>query len=70
MKITIFGASGGIGKFVVKHALDKGYCVTAYVRNVSKLKIFHENLTVITGELTNYKCIKKAITGCSYEIHL
>ena len=42
MKIAIFGASGGIGKFVVKRALDKEYKVTAFVRNPSKLDISHD----------------------------
>lgn len=64
MKIAIFGASGGIGKFVVKHALNKGYEVVAYVRNPSKLKLSDKNLTIITGELNDYECIEKAITGC------
>ena len=64
MKIAIFGASGGIGKFVVKHALNKGYNVNAYVRNQSKLKLSNKNLTVITGELNDYESIKEAITDC------
>jgi len=64
MKIAVFGASGGIGKFIVKHALDKGYEVNAYVRNPSKLKLSHENLMIITGELNDYKSIKQAISGC------
>lgn len=33
MNVIIFGASGGIGKWAVKHALAKGYNVTAYLRN-------------------------------------
>lgn len=37
MKIAVFGATGGIGKFVVKHALEKGYEVNAYVRNPQKI---------------------------------
>lgn len=64
MKIAVFGASGGIDKFVLKHALDKGFGVVAYVRNPSKVKISHKNLIVTTGELNDYENIKKAITGC------
>jgi putative NADH-flavin reductase len=65
MKIAILGASGGIGKFIVKHALDKGYEVNAYVRNPLKLDISNEHLTIITGELNNYSAIKEAITDCN-----
>lgn len=65
MKVIIFGASGGIGKFAVKHALEKGYEVIAYLRNPSKLTIKHKNLTIIEGELNNYNAIKNAISGCN-----
>ena len=57
MKIIIFGASGGIGKFAVQHALEKGYEVKAFLRNPSKLTIKHDNLTIIQGEINNYNNI-------------
>lgn len=63
MKVTVFGASGGIGKFIIKEALEKGYKVNAYVRNNSKLSINHDNLNVIEGELNNYNTILQAIEG-------
>lgn len=34
MKIAVFGANGGIGKWVVKYALERGYDVTACVRRM------------------------------------
>jgi len=64
MKIIIFGASGGIGKFAVQHALEKGYEVKAFLRNPSKLTIKHENLTTVQGEINNYNDIKNAIFDC------
>ena len=33
MKLTVFGATGGVGRELVTHALDAGHHVTAYVRN-------------------------------------
>ncbi len=63
MKVIIFGASGGIGKYAVKHALEKGYEVKAFLRNPSKLTIKHENLTVIQGEISNYNDVKNAVHG-------
>ena len=37
MKLTVFGATGGVGREVVNQALDRGDHVTAYVRNPAKL---------------------------------
>lgn len=64
MKIAVFGATGGIGKFVVKHALEQGYGVNAYVRNPDKLKNTNKNLTIFVGEISDYYKIKETITGC------
>ena len=57
MKIIIFGAGGGIGKHAVTHALNKGYEVTAYLRNPEKLTARAENLTVVKGE-THRLCLE------------
>lgn len=64
MKVIIFGASGGIGKFAVQHALQKGYEVKVFLRNPSKLTIKHKNLTIIQGEISNYNDLKNAIIDC------
>ncbi|MBU3155778.1 NAD(P)-dependent oxidoreductase [Clostridium estertheticum] len=64
MKVIIFGASGGIGKFAVQHALEKGYEAKAFLRDPSKLTIKHENLTTVQGEINNYNDIKNAIFDC------
>ncbi len=64
MKIAIFGASGGIGKFVLHHALEQGFEVSAYLRNPSKLALSHQNLVLTQGELNNYDLIKQAMVGC------
>lgn len=61
MNVIIFGATGGIGQCAVKYAKDKGYSVTAYVRNAKKINDL--SIKVIEGELTDYDKMKKAITG-------
>ncbi|WP_422822756.1 NAD(P)H-binding protein [Ureibacillus thermosphaericus] len=33
MKIIVFGATGAVGRHVVKQTLEKGFEVTAFVRN-------------------------------------
>jgi uncharacterized protein YbjT (DUF2867 family) len=49
MKLTVFGATGGVGREVLTQALDAGHHVTAYVRNPAKLSLTHPNRTVVTG---------------------
>ncbi|MEU0797832.1 NAD(P)H-binding protein, partial [Amycolatopsis sp. NPDC005961] len=39
MKITVLGATGGVGTEVVKQALDRGWDVTAVVRDPAKLTL-------------------------------
>jgi putative NADH-flavin reductase len=51
MKITIFGATGRTGVQSVIKALDLGYEVTAVARNPEKLKIRHERLKIMRGDV-------------------
>jgi putative NADH-flavin reductase len=41
MRLTVFSATGGVGREVVAQALDRGDQVTAYVRNPAKLDLTH-----------------------------
>jgi putative NADH-flavin reductase len=61
MKLTVFGATGGVGRHVVTGALNRGDHVTAYVRNPTKLDISHQNLTVVAGELTDRDSVAHAV---------
>lgn len=63
MKIVIFGATGGIGKWAVKHALQSGHEVTAYVRNPDKMMAADKNLNIIKGEITDKKAMTEALAG-------
>src|SRR5215218_4972005 len=63
MKITVFGATGGVGRHVVTQALDAGHHITAYLRIPAKLDLTHPNLTVITGELTERDAVQRAVHG-------
>jgi len=63
MKILIFGASGATGHELVNQALTQGHIVTAFVRNPSKLKIKHDNLKVIQGDVIHYLLVENAVKG-------
>lgn len=61
MKIAVFGSTGNIGKLLVEQALSEGYGVVAYARNPSKLKIMHDRLTIVQGELSDEMEIEQAV---------
>ena len=48
MKITVFGATGGIGRQLVAQALHQGHDVTAVVRDAARLPISDVALHVVT----------------------
>lgn len=63
MKVIIFGATGGIGKWALKYALEKGNEVTAFVRSPQKVKIEHPKLTLFKGDVTNREDYMNALKG-------
>ena len=63
MNILIIGATGGTGKELVNQALEKNYHVTAFVRNPSKLKIKHERLKIVLGNVLNPESLNSAVKG-------
>jgi putative NADH-flavin reductase len=48
MKITVFGATGGVGRELVKQGLRRGYGVTAVVRDAGRLGVTDPALDVVT----------------------
>ncbi|MEY2269222.1 NAD(P)-dependent oxidoreductase [Streptomyces sp. BF23-19] len=65
MKITVFGASGGVGREVVRQALDAGHEVTAVVRDPARLPVpAHERLRVATvADVTDPEAALSVIDG-------
>src|SRR6201996_1570737 len=63
MKVTVFGATGQIGRLVVDDLLIGGHGVTAYVRNPGKLGHKDPRLVTISGELSDEARIQQAVRG-------
>jgi putative NADH-flavin reductase len=63
LRVTVFGASGNIGRHVVEQLLSAGHSVTADVRTAGKLGITHPSLRVIEGELSQTTAIARAVEG-------
>ncbi len=65
-KVCIVGASGKLGKYMVRHALDRGYEVVGVcrVQSVGKLDAFRERITIVPGATNDREVIRKAVAGC------
>ena len=58
MKVCIIGASGKLGRYMVRHALDRGYEVVGVCRekSVTKLDAFKGRITIIPGARLIFSC--------------
>ncbi|KOU29671.1 epimerase [Streptomyces sp. WM6372] len=67
MKLTVFGATGGVGREIVRQALDAGHEVTAVVRDPARLDVAaHERLEVaVVRDLTDEDALVPALAGRS-----
>lgn len=62
-RVLIVGATGGTGRQLVRQALERGYAVTALVRNPSRLQVDHPQLTVIQGDVLDEHSVEAAMRG-------
>ncbi|MDX3188675.1 SDR family oxidoreductase [Streptomyces sp. MN03-5084-2B] len=60
MKITVLGATGGVGGEVVKQALDRGWDVTAVVRDPAGLQL---PARVVVAGFTDHDKLAAAVEG-------
>src|SRR5918999_93435 len=66
MRVCIVGASGKLGRYMVQHALDRGYQVVGVCReqSVGKLDAFQGRITVVPGATDDREVIERAVAGC------
>jgi len=59
MKISIIGATKGIGNEVLKQAIEKKHSVKVLARN--KNKVIFSNIDIIEGDFLDYESVKKVV---------
>ncbi|ASR35579.1 short-chain dehydrogenase [Prauserella marina] len=65
-KVCIVGASGKLGQYLVRQALDRGYEVVGVCRerSVPKLAAFADRITIVPGPTNDRDVVRKAVAGC------
>jgi NAD(P)H-binding len=66
MRVCIVGASGKLGRYMVQHALERGYEVVGVCReeSVEKLDAFKGRISIVPGATNDREVIKRAAAGC------
>ena len=55
-----------LGRYMVRHALDRGYEVVGVCRakSAAKLRAYEGRMTVIPGDTNDREVIRRAVEGC------
>lgn len=64
--VCIVGASGKLGRYMVRQCLNRAYNVHAVCRqsSVEKLDMFKDRISIFPGHTNNREVIKKAVAEC------
>ncbi|MFF0451364.1 NAD(P)-dependent oxidoreductase [Streptomyces sp. NPDC004609] len=65
-KVCVVGASGKLGQYLVRHALDRGHDVVGVCRerSVGKLAALADRITIVPGATNDREVIRRAVAGC------
>lgn len=62
-RVLVIGATGGTGRQLLTQALERGYEVTAFVRNPMKLSRTHPRLKIMQGDVMDFGSVEAAVRG-------
>lgn len=65
-RVCIVGASGKLGRYMIQHALERGYEVVGVCRaqSVEKLADVADRITIVPGRTDDPEVIARAVAGC------
>jgi uncharacterized protein YbjT (DUF2867 family) len=66
VRVCVVGASGKLGRYMIRHALDRGHEVVGVCReqSVAKLADYEGRITVMPGPTDDRDVIARAVAGC------
>ncbi|XP_033098979.1 flavin reductase (NADPH)-like [Anneissia japonica] len=64
MKLAILGATGPTGIFLTQQAVEAGHDVVLLVRNLQKVQMKHDSLTVAKGDIFSESFLAEHFNGC------
>jgi uncharacterized protein YbjT (DUF2867 family) len=70
MNILLTGATGFVGSNLLPKLLEQGHQVTLLTRNPSTIKIFHENISIVQGDILNAQDCLKALENIDLAFYL
>lgn len=62
-RVLIVGATGRTGRRLVGRALERGFTVTAFARDPSRVGLDHPRLTVVRGDVLDIESVAVAMQG-------
>lgn len=63
MKLLVLGATGGIGREILRQGLERGHAITAFVRTPHRLDDLRDRVTVVQGNLMDANALAEVFAG-------
>lgn len=63
MHVTVFGATGGVGRNLMTQLLEEGHTVTAFTRDRARLEQTAPALNIAEGDVLDHDAVGRALEG-------
>lgn len=64
MKVSVFGGTGGTGKYLVTQLVTAGHSVTVLARTPSKVDAQNGSIKVVEGDARDESKVREVVKGC------
>ena len=63
MNVIVFGATGDTGRWIIRRAVQEGHDVTAFVRDPGRMRVVHDRVKVVRGDVLDAASVDGAVAG-------